>query len=596
MAERARRASSAEDAAASMGKQPSRKLKKPTKERWLLTRKTWKYMADAGRRLIPDGALNRPEDIPKIEAYFQEVCQKEPKFLLWRKSSYPGAIGFRPHRKRRDRTKGGSCRQASSADEAEDVTPPPKKVPGNLVITQTSGGRFDISKLKQDFLASTSKDPKAVLKASAKPVEDPDQKELIDMIQKYLTVQDKPTPPPGTPGFEYHDLIDKLQQHLALVFGKQNENERIRRRTGVGLTVEGGDSVQRSLLDTLSRYYSRSPNRDHVIQDLLTDRKLLKKLYYDLRQTKGFRTTRTGLTSSSSSSSLVQQWRGSLHHPRREEDYEEEDDEDYGEGPWEKPGRSNTEPPPLVEVHGESGNRYSDSGIQTDTLDEDTLKALKAEANEKRKQRLAEEEADMKDGKSDDKKSPRRRSSVDHDDVSQSVSDTIKRYLRMARKKSVDADKADRFKRINYDKNLRNIKPRGEISKPGDDDGLNKGCQTEDDWLDSFVVQTVVVSSSPSFERGASSFFSALLHGNRGSSGSGGASVSSSPTGGGGVMQKSRSSSSVVQHVSRRIWRARSKSRGPVAHASNWLPQVRLFTFSSIIINFYIKKIRYVYG
>ncbi|XP_077283435.1 rho GTPase activating protein at 102A isoform X2 [Arctopsyche grandis] len=563
MAESTRRASS--ESTDNMGK--PRRPRKPVKERWLLTRKTWKYMADAGRRLIPDGALNRPEDIPKIEAYFQEVCQKEPKFLLWRKSSYPGAIGFRPHRRRRDRTKGGSCRQASSADEAEEATPPPKKPPGNLVITQTSGGRFDISKLKQDFLASSStKDPKAVLKTSAKAVEDPDQKELIDMIQKYLNVQDKPPPPPGSPGFEYQDLIDKLQQHLALVFGRQNENERIRRRTSTGLSVEG-DTVQRSLLDTLSRYYSRSPNRDHVISDLLTDRKLLKKLYSDLRQTKSFRPIRSGIPASKSSSSLGQQWRGSLHHTRRDDEYDEEDDDDYEEGPWDKSNRSMIDPPPLVEVHGEGGDRYAETGIQTDPLDEEAIRSLRAELAEKRKQRLAEEEAESKDGKSDDKKSPRRRSSVDHDDVSQSVSDTIKRYLRMARKKSVDADKADRFKRINYDKNLRNIKPRGEISKPGDDDGLNKGSLTEEDWLDGFVV----VQTSPA-ERGASSFFSQLLHGGRDKAGSGSGSVSSSPTGG-GVMQKSRSSSSVVQHVSRRIWRARSKSRGPVTQTSTWLPQ-----------------------
>lgn len=68
------------------------KCVKSKKERWLLTRKTWRYMADAGRRLIPEGATNREEDLPAIEANFQEVCKKEKKFLLWRKSSYPSAL------------------------------------------------------------------------------------------------------------------------------------------------------------------------------------------------------------------------------------------------------------------------------------------------------------------------------------------------------------------------------------------------------------------------------------------------------------------------------------------------------------------------
>lgn len=67
------------------------------KERWLLTRKTWKYMTDAGRRLIPDYMQNRQhnsQDLKHIEEYFQHVCRSEPKFLPWRrKQSYPGALG-----------------------------------------------------------------------------------------------------------------------------------------------------------------------------------------------------------------------------------------------------------------------------------------------------------------------------------------------------------------------------------------------------------------------------------------------------------------------------------------------------------------------
>lgn len=80
----------------------------------------------------------------------------------------------------------------------------------------------------------------------------------------------------------------------------------------------------------------------------------------------------------------------------------------------------------------------------------------------------------------------RRKTSIDNKDVSQSVSDTIKRYLNMARKTKKDDD-ANRFKRVNYDRNLRNIKAKGEITKPGDDDGLMKGCQTESNWLEALL-------------------------------------------------------------------------------------------------------------
>lgn len=75
----------------------------PPKERWLLTRKTWKYMTDAGRRLIPDYMQNRhhnSQDLKQIEEYFQHVCRSEPKFLPWRrKQSYPGALGTSPFRR-----------------------------------------------------------------------------------------------------------------------------------------------------------------------------------------------------------------------------------------------------------------------------------------------------------------------------------------------------------------------------------------------------------------------------------------------------------------------------------------------------------------
>lgn len=84
-----------------MGRGKSDKDKIPKTERWLLTRKTWKYMADAGRRLIPDyiqnrGNTNDPQDLKKIEEYFQHVCRGEPKFLpiFRRKQSFPGALGI----------------------------------------------------------------------------------------------------------------------------------------------------------------------------------------------------------------------------------------------------------------------------------------------------------------------------------------------------------------------------------------------------------------------------------------------------------------------------------------------------------------------
>ncbi|XP_071452495.1 uncharacterized protein RhoGAP102A isoform X2 [Hetaerina americana] len=93
--------------------------RRPATERWLLTRKTWRYMADAGRRLIPEGVTgDRPEDIPRIRDHFSRLCRKEPRFLLWRKSSFPGASPAprRPTNRERRRAGGKNGGRAGSEE------------------------------------------------------------------------------------------------------------------------------------------------------------------------------------------------------------------------------------------------------------------------------------------------------------------------------------------------------------------------------------------------------------------------------------------------------------------------------------------------
>lgn len=171
----------------------------------------------------------------------------------------------------------------------------------------------------------------------------------------------------------------------------------------------------------------------------------------------------------------------------------------------------------------------------------------------------------------------------------------------MARKKSVDTDKVDRFKRVNYDRNLRNIKAKGEITKPGDDDGLNKGCQTNDDWILRYrdlrfdeipevsdtesrisssrssldVIGDETNKSSPSSPPPTKhqSFLSHLLHGKHDKQ------EKNPSVTGPSTMQKSKSSSSVMHHGSRlmakKIFRSRSKSQTRAAQATcSWTPQV----------------------
>ena len=57
---------------------PEEEKGKSKSEKFLLTRKTWRFMADAGRNLLPEGLT----DLKEIEKNFQEVCTSEKAFLL----------------------------------------------------------------------------------------------------------------------------------------------------------------------------------------------------------------------------------------------------------------------------------------------------------------------------------------------------------------------------------------------------------------------------------------------------------------------------------------------------------------------------------
>lgn len=224
------------------------------------------------------------------------------------------------------------------------------------------------------------------------------------------------------------------------------------------------------------------------------------------------------------------------------------------------------------------GRSRSDWGTQTDpVLEEELARCEQAESSAVG--------SDQEKGATASSRGSRRRSSVENDDVSQSVSDTIKRYLRMARKKSSDSDKADRFKRINYDKNLRNIKAKNVVDMPSEDslDGLSRGCQTDGGWMGGYrsasarvpssecsscdematsVVATAPASAPHGLLHSGQVFLSHLLHGSR----------STGPA----AMQKSKSSSNVVQQATKRIFRSRSKSQSRLqlgAVQCEWTPR-----------------------
>lgn len=515
------------------------------KERWLLTRKTWKFMADAGRRLLPDGAaVNRADDIPKIEKYFQEVCRNEPKFLVWRrKCSFPGAMGAAPARRWKHRFV--SQKMACSADEADD-----------------------------DYLESLEQVKYDQL--------------LLDMLKNYLDIKDDDL---DTEGKTIHPSISpmveiKCRPTMASTRNDQSLTSASKSSLMFPWTRESAIALRGS------RFSGRGSFVDRITPEILNDKVYLRKLYEQLKQAHSVEQYRIP-------SPMAQYQRSALGihttfaYP-------------------ELSGKTNNH---SKRPSSDSSVLFSTQGFQTDEISLATLNELLAEY----KKQVEDEDDLLRDGESVQvdvepnycKNNDRRNS----EDVSQSVSDTIKRYLRMARKKPAKDD-ANRFRRINYDSSLRNIKAKGETTKIGDDDGNCKGCQTDYDWIVKAFPElcrnapnsipanrptTLPRSSKTCGKQEASNalttppspgissnifhtstqFLSNLMRGHAQTSGSGTTNCEASSNDSiygysAAAMQKSKSSSNVGHIVSRKIWKSRSKSQSrPVPLAKpQWSPEV----------------------
>lgn len=451
-----------------------RKIRGSKRERWLLTRKTWRYMADAGRKLIPEGTGNRPEDVPKIEAYFQEVCQKEPRFLLWRKQSYPGALGFRSRsRPRGNRLKLGSVREnASSADEAENIV----KIPSvSFLAHPRPAGRYELEQLRKDFLFGSTEN-----NTLSSGYQSPDSKsDLVQFINDYIRNPDDSTPAEES-ALDHEQLLEKLEDYISKTKDIRTSESKKCLRT----SILESDNTQKNLLETLRRYYARSTNREKVIGDILMDRKLLERLYFELRKTRGFLGRRViGSTSNlglNSINSLNSTWKDSQRKYDRvnaSNEYLNKFNDKKNKLYFKSDSTYHlSSPPPVIEIEDVEA-KYVDVGVQTVPLEPELLILIE---DENRKKLDSTETSDnLSKGSS---KGLQRKASIENDDISPSVSDTIKRYLRMARKKSVESDKVDRFKRVNYDPNIRNIKGKGEPDICEGDD-TNRSIQTDDSWV-----------------------------------------------------------------------------------------------------------------
>lgn len=93
------------------------------KERWLVTRKTWRYMADAGKLLIPESLRKgkdykdyTEDDLRLLEEHFHDVCEQQREFVIWEGPGVDPRVLLAKNRKAPSQ----SSDQADSLDQSEE--------------------------------------------------------------------------------------------------------------------------------------------------------------------------------------------------------------------------------------------------------------------------------------------------------------------------------------------------------------------------------------------------------------------------------------------------------------------------------------------
>lgn len=546
---------------------------KPPRERWLLTRKTWKYMADAGRKLIPDYIQNRsnandPQDIKKIEEYFQHVCNNEPRFLpiFRRKQSFPGALGVSPFRR------SGKLRHTSKwfGRSSNHLAP---------ICDNKSSGSSNVSSPPTKFNSADESDEEGLTASETQRMF-----LIIEMLEKYLKLSSDAEPLNETDGVnvaressssanEYDSSAFTSPDNLSppahkttapaiddgvfdKSYGKKysfGSNEGSPSKSLVQVSFAGSDSPYCSsrsnrrpigsqhtslLLENL-RNYGRS-NRNSLLSSMnftpavLEDKTLLRRIRDELKQQQldiilnrhnrrpmasdgsGFRLstslyTLPTLKTTSPRTNATDQNQGITYTLTSVPQNDRTEMDSLGAhgsrvplisikyASQEKPLHTitqeiQTDPIPVHNIY----QQYTEYLKQQ----QEREKAEKAEQEQATKANTLSksQSAGCKSGLGDlSLKHSKRKSSIDNEDVSQSVSDTIKRYLRMARKKPANDKNANQFKRINYDTNLRNITSKAEIPKPDElDTGNTKCTQTNANWCE--IVMHEIKTHMPASE------------------------------------------------------------------------------------------------
>ncbi|XP_033150550.1 uncharacterized protein LOC117134976 [Drosophila busckii] len=426
--------------------------KEKKRERWLLTRKTWRYMTDAGRKLIPDGLHHGSENIPIIEAQFQRVCASEPRFILWRrKTSFPGAskgcrrrIKLLP-RNRNNQPTASSLVQIQCESENIDHT---------IELLQTYLKIHEPYKTTALLGTKTIRPDQTMSPSSRRPLisNSPTSNELelrdkncVSQLMECLNILCKNS---TLNGLEMVDITPSVLEDKAYLRKVYNmlKKQQLHRLLHSSEPKRSGFGRAASFSNLFSYTSSSSKRRDIPKNDLVS--KNIKSLLKSDTQTALTATLKRQKQPPNSLEFICNANRITcdLNAIIRK-------------------------PTAIIEKN------FNSCGTQTSFIQLGELKQIASQY-----EYMLENSNNLAVAEDPEKNANRRKSSIDNEDVSQSVSDTIKRYLRMARKKSVHDGDANRFKSVNYDRNLRNIKAKGEINPPGMDEYNNKAAQTLDAW------------------------------------------------------------------------------------------------------------------
>ena len=355
---------------------------KPKKrERWLVTRKTWRYMADAGKLLIPESLRKgkdykdyTEDDIRLLEEHFHDVCENQREFVIWEGPLEDPRVQLAKNRKA----------PSQSSDQAD-----------SLDTEESSDYRYESHAAKFRIVLPTGDKPP----------------------QGYTQV--------GTRSLSQHDFKLPTSDHGSRPHLRLASGMIVQELPAECLQDGGGDWS-----------FSDSSPLD------------------------------SGILSPSGEFMLSPR----DHSPDSDDEYKERD----------LPARESGIGSGLDNI-GFTNKR--NMIIQTDPLPPEFYELLAEEEKRLEKERQQEEEDKIAKETEALAKREARRASEEYDPAT--MGETVMRYLKMVRRnsKSVDQKKAERFRSMNYDPTLRNIKPKYVQAQSQGEALRHEACQCGDSLI-----------------------------------------------------------------------------------------------------------------